>query len=1042
MPIAHGLVCPRCARSFPPPGPAMFSYQSPVGACPSCRGFGRTIGIDYSKVIPNEDLSIEKGAIRAWTGKTSQYERRVLVKWCKAQGIPMDVPWRELTKTQQKQVIEGEGKWAGGRYPGVRAWFEWLETRTYKMHVRVLLSRYRSYDLCRACNGKRLSPASLAYQVQGKDLGDWHALEIKDAVARLESLEPLTGQGRIAKNELVSRLGYLKEVGLGYLTLDRQARTLSGGEAQRVSLTAALGTALTGVLFVLDEPTVGLHPSDVPPLVASMRELAARGNVVLVVEHDPLVIAACDRVIELGPGAGAKGGKITFDGAVASAAKKSELATARALAPVVLSRRERRKPGPERLVVKGARGHNLRDVNVDLPLACIVAVTGPSGSGKSSLAHDLVYRTVARKLGKKDVEAPIEHDRLDGIALLRDVVLVDQAPLGRTSRGNPATYTGAWNRIRALFADEPLAQERGLGAGHFSLNVAGGRCEACSGEGSETVEMQFLADVSLTCPTCSGRRFKPEVLEVRHRERTVSDVLAMTIEEARAFFDRDPAILRALAPLSMLGLGYLTLGQPLPTLSGGEAQRLKLARALAEPKQRRLFVLDEPSAGLHADEVVRVCAALDALVQGGASVLVVEHDLAIVSHADWVIELGPAAGKDGGLVVAEGTPEQIAKLTTKTGVALSRASRAPDLARRPLAHAADLAVDGIQIEHAREHNLKDVSLTLPHGKVIVVTGPSGSGKSTLAFDVVFAEGQRRFLETLTPYARQFLPTLPRPDVDRVVGVPPAIALEQRTTRSGSNSTVATVTEIAHYLRLLFAKVGDAYCPKCDVPIAASTPEQAFRRVRSEPGEVELLAPAVVSRKGTYLDVFTGALRAGIAESYADGVLVSNDAPPRLKKTAEHSIDLVVARGPAAAIERALVDRALSWGKGSLKLRRIVRGKAAAAAHDVLVSTERVCPSCGDGVPELDPRFFSFATKQGQCPACEGSGRADPDALPGEGEPCDACGGARLAPLPRAQRLGGLRYHEATSKSIGSALAWASGLAFDGTRAVIAEAPQR
>jgi len=1040
--IAHGLVCPKCARSFPPPSPSLFSYQSPVGACPSCRGFGRTIGVDYAKVIPNEDLSIDKGAIRAWTGKTSQYERRVLGKWCKTHGIPTDAPWRELTATQKKQVIEGEGKWTGGRYPGVSAWFKWLETRTYKMHVRVLLSRYRSYDLCAACGGKRLAPASLAYQVQGFDLGQWHAMEITDAVARLAALEPVTGQGRIAQSELVARLTYLREVGLGYLTLDRQARTLSGGEAQRVSLTAALGTALTGALFVLDEPTVGLHPSDVPPLVDAMRELAARGNIVLVVEHDPLVIAACDRVIELGPGSGANGGAITFDGAVASALKKSELATARAFAPVVLAKKDRRKPGADRLKVTGARGHNLRDVTVELPLGCIVAITGPSGSGKSSLAHDLVYRTVARKLGKKDVEAPIEHDRLDGIRHLKDIVLVDQAPLGRTSRGNPATYTGAWNRIRALFADEPLAVERGLGPGHFSFNVAGGRCEACSGEGSETVEMQFLADVSLTCPTCSGKRFKPEVLEVRHRDKTVSDVLAMTIAEAREFFDRDAAILRALAPLTMLGLGYLTLGQPLPTLSGGEAQRLKLARALAEPKARRLFVLDEPSAGLHADEVRHVCAALDALVQGGATVLVVEHDLAIVSHADWVVELGPGAGKDGGVVVAEGTPEQVAKLSTKTGVALQRASRAPDLKRRPLPRRDDLVTDGIRVEHAREHNLKDVSITLPHGKVIVVTGPSGSGKSTLAFDVVFAEGQRRFLETLTPYARQFLPTLPRPDVDRVVGVPPAIALEQRTTRSGASSTVATVTEIAHYLRLLFAKVGDAYCPRCDVPVASSTPEEAFRRVRKEPGDVELLAPAVVARKGTYLDVFTGALRAGISEAYADGVLVATDAPPRLKKTAEHSIDLIVARGRASEIERALVDRALTWGKGSLKLRRLVRGKAASPALDALVSTQRVCPNCGDGVPELDPRFFSFATKQGQCPECEGSGQSDPDAAPGDGDPCEACGGSRLAPLPRAQRLGGLRYHEATAKSVGSALAWASGLAFVGTRAIVAEAPQR
>ncbi len=1042
MPVAAGLVCPSCAKRFEPPSPALFSYQSPVGACPSCRGFGRTIGVDYAKVIPNEDLSLERGALRAWTGKTSQYERKVLGKYCKTHGIPMDRPWRELTTEQRRMVIEGEGKWTGGRYPGVKAWFEWLETRTYKMHVRVLLSRYRSYDVCKTCDGKRLAPASLAYRVDGLDLGAWHGLEIRDAVARLAALAPVTGQGRIAASELEYRLRYLERVGLGYLTLDRQARTLSGGEAQRVSLTAALGTALTGALFVLDEPTVGLHPTDVPPLVDAMRELAARGNIVLVVEHDPIVIRACDRVVELGPGAGPRGGAVTFDGPVASAAKKAELATARALAPVEIVKRARRKPGAERLRVVGARGHNLLGVDVDIPLGCVVAITGPSGSGKSSLAHDLVYRTIARKLGKKDVEAPLDHARLDGIALVRDISVVDQAPLGRTSRGNPATYSAAWNRIRALFADEPLARERGLGAGHFSFNVAGGRCEACSGEGSETVEMQFLADVSLTCPTCAGKRFKPEVLDVRHRERTVSDVLAMTVEDAMTFFEKEPAIVRALGPLVKLGLGYLTLGQPLPTLSGGEAQRLKLARALAETKQKKLFVLDEPSAGLHADEVLHVCAALDALVQGGASVLVVEHDLTIVSHADWVIELGPGAGREGGKIVAEGTPDLVASLDTKTGQALRAASvreRTPVVAppRSKVQPAR-----GIEIEHAREHNLKDVSLVLPHGKVIVVTGPSGSGKSTLAFDVVFAEGQRRFLETLTPYARQFLPTMPRPDVDRVVGVPPAIALEQRTTRSGAASTVATVTEIAHYLRLLYAKVGDAYCPKCEVAIESSTPDEAHAKVLATRGEHELLAPAVVSRKGTYLDVFTAAARAGITQAYADGALVATDTPPRLKKTAEHSIDLVLHRGALAGLERRLVDHALAWGKGALKLRRIVKGKVAAPEYDVLISTKRVCPRCGEGVPELDPRFFSFATKQGQCPDCEGSGLADPEASPADAEPCPSCAGSRLAPLPRAQRLGGLRYHEATGRSVKSALAWATGLSFLGDQLKIAEAPQK
>ncbi|MBL9021472.1 MAG: excinuclease ABC subunit UvrA [Myxococcales bacterium] len=1046
--VATGLVCPSCARSFAPPSPGMFSYQSPVGACPACRGFGRTIGIDFGKVIPDERLSLDRGAIRPWGGKSSQVERRLLKKYCQKHDIPMDRPWGELDADQKKGVLEGDGTWSGGRYPGVRKWFEWLETRTYKMHVRVLLSRYRAYEICGDCDGKRLSKASLAYRVAGLDLGAWHALEVGVALAKLDALTTTPGQGRVAQAELASRLRYLDRVGLGYLTLDRQARTLSGGEAQRVSLTAALGTALTGALFVLDEPTVGLHPSDVAPLLEAARELADRGNVVLVVEHDPQVIAAADRILELGPGAGREGGHVQFDGTPSEAVKRRELATARALSPPGGALGTGSAGSGKQILVRGARGHNLRGMDVAFPLGKVVTVTGPSGSGKSSLVSDILYRAAACHLGMAgDVERPIEHDRVEGLAFLADVSLVDQAPLGRTSRGNAATYSGAWNRIRAILAAEPEATRRRLGPGSFSFNVAGGRCEACAGEGSETIEMQFLADVVLVCPTCRGARFKPEVLEVRHRDKSVGDILGMTVAEALVFFAREPMIVRALGPLSKLGLGYLTLGQPLSTLSGGEAQRLKLARALAETKRAKLFVLDEPSAGLHEDEVSLVSDALEALVAGGASVVVVEHDLSLIARSDWVIELGPGGGAAGGGIVACGTPAELARRETRTGVALAARARGAKTFERSRKRAGHHEKnDGIVVLGAREHNLKEVSVTIPRGQVVVVTGPSGSGKSTLAFDVVFAEGQRRFLETLTPYARQFLPSLPRPNVDRVVGVPPAIALEQRTARAGSTSTVATVTEIAQYLRLLYAKVGDAHCPRCDTPVLASSPDEVLARIHAVRGEQLLLAPAVVARKGTYLDVFTAASRAGIARAIVDGEPASTDAPPRLKKTVEHSIDLVVFEGSVEELPREVLDRALSWGKGSVKLRRASgRGRA---TEDVLFSTLRACPSCGESVPELDPRFFSFATKQGQCEVCEGSGLANPEDAEADPkaavalDPCGACGGSRLSALPRAQRLAGLRYHEATRMSIADAYAWSKRLAFTGNRARIAEAPQK
>jgi excinuclease ABC subunit A len=1035
-PVREGLICPKCARKFEPPRAGLFSYQSPVGACPTCHGFGRTIGIDWNKVIPDHERSIEKGAIRAWNGKSSQYERRVLGKYAKRLGIPLDVPWRKLTPKQREMVIDGEGTWSGGKYPGLRAWFKWFESRTYKMHVRVLLARFRSYDPCVTCGGKRLNDTALGYRVGGLDLAAWHGLELGEAHDRLESLATRTAQGELVRRELGSRLGYLKRVGLGYLALDRPARSLSGGEAQRVSLTAALGSSLTGALFVIDEPTVGLHPTDVPPLVDAMRELAQRGNATLVIEHDPLVVLGADRALELGPGAGSQGGRLLFDGSPGELMARTDLPTGRALAAASAERAAgavRRRP-TSWISVKGARANNLRGIDVDIPLGVICGITGPSGSGKSTLAEDIIYRTLARAKGETDVELPGEHERIEGGGALAKVRLVDQSPLGRTSRGNAATYTKAWDLMRARFASEPEARARGFGPSHFSFNVAGGRCEACAGEGYETVEMQFLADVALVCPSCRGRRFQDDVLAVRHRGWTVAETLEKTVDEVLAHFGGDAPLIRALGSLSALGLGYLPLGQPLATLSGGEAQRVKLARALTEDHASTLFVLDEPSAGLHPADVERLIQALRALVQAGASVIVVEHDVAVMRAADWIIDLGPGGGKNGGTVVAEGPPEAVESGPSATGTAL-RGVRMPTTAARRAAQSEDRS---IVVEHAREHNLREVSCQLPRGKLVVVTGPSGSGKSTLAFDVVFAEGQRRFLETLTPYARQFLPTMPRPDVDRVTGVPPSIALEQRTTRAGVNSTVATVTEVSHYLRLMFAKLGEQHCPRCGSSIAAIGTDALFEELRATKGQRTLLAPAVQARKGTYLDLFTTAARAGIHEAWTDGKLVSTDTPPRLAKTKEHTIDLVVYRGPLGALERGVLERALTLGQGAVKVRK----NEGSAEDERLYSTRRSCQNCKLAVPELDPRWFSFNTKQGRCEVCEGSGiEGGPEAaIEGESEPCEACEGSRLSPVPRAVKLEGLRYHEMVALSVDRALARVKAWRFAGDRARIAEAP--
>ena len=1044
--VGRGLVCPVCAKGFEPPRPALFSYNSPLGACPTCKGFGRTIAVDWDKVFPDPEKSLAKGAVKAWSGKSADWERREMLAFCKRRKIPTDVPFRELTDAQRELIVEGEGHWDDGKFPGVRRWFSWLETKTYKMHVRVFLARYRDYVSCRDCGGARLSAKALSYRVAGLSLADLHALTISRAHEVLSAFEPEDPQGKRVRSELLARLGYLRDVGLGYLSLDRQARTLSGGEAQRAGLTCALGASLTGALFVLDEPTIGLHPTDVPRLAKAMRCLADAGNTVLFVEHDRTTVEAADRVVELGPGAGREGGLVLFDGTPSELARQPDLPTARAWSSRPLPRVTPRPRGELRVV--GARGNNLRDVTCVVPVGQLVALTGPSGSGKSTLAEDVIYRAVARALGDTSVPRPLEHTKIEGASSFERVVLVDQSPLGRTARGNAATYTKAWDRVRARFAALPDAKRLGLAEAHFSFNVAGkGRCEACSGEGFETVEMQFLSDVSLLCPVCRGKRFRPEVLDVRFDGKSVADVLEMSVAEARAFLDRpgdrDYVLGRALDPLVEVGLGYVPLGQPLSTLSGGEAQRLKLARALSGPQKGTLYVVDEPSAGLHGEDVAKVLAALRGLVERGATVLVVEHDLDLVRGCDHVIDLGPDGGPDGGLVVAEGSPAEIARTDTRTGQAM-RASKSTNgkgkVARlaRPPVRSGPLSID---VSGAREHTLKDVSCRIPHGALTVVTGPSGSGKSSLAFDVVFAEGQRRFMETLTPYARQFLPTLPRADVDAVVGVPPSIALEQRTSRGGASSTVATVTEIAHYLRLLYAKVGDVHCPSCGARVEVRSADELYAQVQADPRpELTVYAPAVTARKGLHREVFVHAARAGVSAARVDGAIVPVDPPPALDKGKEHTVDLIVFFGSGKGLARPAFDAYLALGRGALK---VAEGKpsAKARAGESFLSTTRACGACGEGVPELDPRWFSFNTAQGRCESCEGTGieGGAPAVEAGKTKVCRACAGSRLSKVPRGVRLFGETYAALTSRSIASVRRIVDGARFEGRNQALSHA---
>jgi excinuclease ABC subunit A len=1039
---SSALHCARCDLAYRDASPGLFSFNSAVGACETCRGFGRVIGVDWGKVLPDSQLTLSNGAIAPWRGKSTAWERRALAKHAQAAKVPLDVPLSKLTEEQKTWLVDGDAIGYPRGWFGLRAWFTWLESRAYKMHVRVLLSRYRSYDDCTACGGARLKPEALLWKINGLAVSDFLGLPAAEASAFLEPLSKRFETDHataLLLRECRDRLRTLEDVGLGYLTLNRASRTLSGGESQRVALTSALASSLTGAMFVLDEPTVGLHPSDIAKLIRVIERLAKSDNLVLVVEHDPDVIRVADRVIELGPGAGVHGGKVVFDGTPAKLAK-ANTATGRALREDESGHR-RRRDSPSFIALRGARGNNLQGVDLWIPIGAMTCVTGPSGSGKSSLVLETLMPAMQRALGTSGTEAPLEFDALEGATLVSSVIQVDQSPLGRTSRGNAATYLGAWDLIRARFAREPVAKERGYTAGFFSFNVEGGRCEACHGDGAETVEMQFLADVTFSCPDCGGRRFVGPVLDVEHRGMNVADVLELTIAESIERFDGDQKLLARLSPMVDVGLGYLRLGQSLNTLSGGEAQRLKLALALAESVPGSLLILDEPTAGLHAEDVLPLMKVLERLVARGDTVVVVEHDMRVAARADYVVDLGPGAGRDGGRIIAHGTPEQVAEVrTSKTASYLARAL---GLAASPQDRAAqpknEPSIDAthIEVERAHEHNLRDVSVRIPRDKLVAVTGPSGSGKSTLAFDVVFAEGQRRYLETLSPYARQYLPQLPRPAVDRVAGVPPTVSVEQRITRGGANSTVATVTEVAHYLRLLWARAGQLHCTECRIPISARSPALITGDLLERFGarkEIAVLAPIVRGRKGNHRELLSSMREKGFAEARIDGEMRTIEPGLSLSRFVEHEVEVVVGRvrGDGAKLESA-VRTAARLGDGSI---RVISGNDL-----LLLSTKRACPQCGKGYPELDPRFFSFNTKQGQCESCEGRGHHVRTTGRGKNarevhEPCEACEGTRLSKLARAVTVDGRPITRVLSKAVADAHAELSEIELRGREAEI------
>jgi excinuclease ABC subunit A len=1116
------LHCPTCNITYSDPHPSSFSFNNPLGACDTCRGFGRVIGVDLGLVIPDENKTLKEGAIKPWQTPSFKECQDDLTKYMKARNIPMDVPFCDLGPNDRRYVIEGDDTWrswekdANKRWYGVMRFFDWLESKAYKMHIRVLLSKYRAYTACGACEGARLKPTSLNFRLGSKANADAVLAPTKRFSPRhfafatksrdvLEALPGLTihdlmltsidklrtffntldlsaqgavidEAGELVLGEVRSRLGYLCDVGLGYLTLDRQSRTLSGGEVQRINLTTALGTSLTNTLFVLDEPSIGLHPRDMSRIIGVMQRLKSAGNTLVVVEHDPQIMFAADRLLDIGPGPGERGGNIIFDGSPRDLATTKDSRTAAYLLGRERISRVKRTllpfEGEGVVTLTGARENNLKNVTVTFPLRALVTVTGVSGSGKSSLIQDVLVPAMYKAKGKT-TDTPGLYDTLFGHQHVDDVVFVDQSPIGKSSRSNPASFVGAFDAIRNIFAKSATSVERGYTAGTFSFNAGNGRCPTCSGSGFEHVEMQFLSDVYLRCPDCDGTRFRSEIREVVVKEKSVSDVLDMTVSEAILFFADQKGgadVLRTLQPLADVGLEYVRLGQPVPTLSGGEAQRLKLAGHLAEsvegksiamlPKRikgdtvqprGKLFVFDEPTTGLHFEDIAKLLRAFDKLLGAGHSLIVIEHNLDVIATSDWLIDLGPEGGDAGGHVIFEGTPADIRKhKTSHTGKALNdyerdlttlaqgTKNRVEEARGSYLVRAAPRS---IKVLHAREHNLKNISLEIPPKGFTVITGPSGSGKSTLAFDIIFNEGQRRYLESLNAYARQFVQPSARPDVDAIHGIPPTVAIEQRVSRGGRKSTVATLTEIYHFLRLMWMKVGTQYCPTCDVPIEPQSLDAiAARVIREFKGkQVTVLAPLIINRKGLYTDLAKWAKGKGFSHLRVDGELIPVAPWPRLDRFIEHNIELPIGTNEVSIKNektiRAALTQGLEYGKGVVHV--LAWKKGTTDAELVVFSTKRACPSCGTSFAELDPRLFSFNSKHGWCASCQGTGESvkgfkldertseefadrELDAFldaKEEFEACISCSGARLNPIARNVRFREQGIHNIVEQSV-------------------------